>query len=133
MYDDFVKKVEDFQPTLIAVSVTESTFIRGIKLIDHLRFNQKQNILTIVGGVFATFAPERVIGEGAVDIVCIGEGEEPLTELCDRLEKSKNYYDVPNLWVKKKDGSIIKNKPGPAVDATASNSLIFIPLSSIAF
>ena len=116
MYDDFVNKVDEFQPTLIAMTVTESTFMRGIKLIDHLRFKKKYNILTIVGGVFATFSPERVIREDAVDIVCIGEGEEPLVEICERLEKSKNILRIANLWVKKKDGTIVKNNPGPAVD-----------------
>ena len=116
MYDDFAKKVEDFQPTLIAMTVTESTFIRGIKLLDHLRFRKKYNILTIVGGVFATFAPERVAMEDAVDIVCVGEGDEALVELCDKLEKSKNYSKIKNLWIKKRNGTIIKNNPRPAVD-----------------
>jgi anaerobic magnesium-protoporphyrin IX monomethyl ester cyclase len=116
MYDDFVNKVEEFQPTLIAMTVTESTFIRGIKLIDHLRFKRKYNILTIVGGVFATFAPERVIMENAVDIVCIGEGEDPIVKLCERLEKSKSFLRISNLWIKKKDGTVVKNNLGPAVD-----------------
>ena len=116
MYDDFVKKVEDVQPTLIAITVTESTFIRGMDLLDHLRFRKKYNILTIVGGVFATFAPERVIMEDAVDIVCVGEGDEALVELCDKLEKSKNYSKIKNLWIKKRNGTIIKNNPRPAVD-----------------
>ena len=94
MYDDFVKKVEDVQPTLIAITVTESTFIRGMDLLDHLRFRKKYNILKIVGGVFATFAPERVMMEDAVDIICIGEGEVALIELCEKLEKSKNYSKI---------------------------------------
>ncbi len=57
MYEDLVKKVDGFQPTLIAMTITESTFTRGIGLIDHLRLNKKFNILTIVGGVYATFVP----------------------------------------------------------------------------
>ena len=125
MYDDIVKKVEDFQPTLIAMTVTESTFIRGMELLDYLRFQKKYNILTIVGGVFATFAPERVIMEDAVDIVCIGEGEVAIVELCEKLEKSKNYSKIKNLWVKKKNGEIIKNSPGPAVDVNLLPTIDF--------
>ena len=48
MFDDFIEKVEMFSPDLIAMSVTESTFLRGISLLNYLRFNKKHNILTII-------------------------------------------------------------------------------------
>ena len=47
--------------------------------------------------------------EGA-DIVCVGEGEGPVTDLCNALEKKRSYDKVPNLWVKK-GGRIVKNPP----------------------
>ena len=96
MFDDLTAKVEEFSPTLIAMSVTESTFLRGVLLINHLRFKKKYNVLTIVGGVFATFAPERVIREDAVDIVCVGEGDKALVDLCEHMAYSRDYSNTPN-------------------------------------
>jgi radical SAM superfamily enzyme YgiQ (UPF0313 family) len=116
MYDDFEAKVESFQPTLVAMTATESTFLRGVKLLDYLRFESRHNILTVVGGVFPTFAPDRVVRERSVDIVCIGEGDAAIVELCERLSKGRDFSDIPNLWVKKKNGDVKKNLPGPAID-----------------
>jgi anaerobic magnesium-protoporphyrin IX monomethyl ester cyclase len=125
MFDDFVKRVETFSPDLLAMSVTESTFLRGISLLDDLRSNKKHNILTILGGVFPTFAPERVCREPSVDIVCVGEGDVALVELCEKLERSKDFTHTPNLWVKKPDRTIVKNSPGPAVDINSLPSIDF--------
>ena len=94
MYDDFVRKVEAFSPDLMAISVTESTFLRGISLLDDLRFQKKHKILTIIGGVFPTFDPDRVVREPSIDIVCVGEGDGALVELCERLRDSKDFCNV---------------------------------------
>lgn len=125
MFDDFIEKVETFSPDLIAMSVTESTFLRGINLLNYLRLNKKQNILTIVGGVFPTFAPERTFREPSVDIICVGEGDVALVDLCESLEKSKDFSRIPNLWVKKSDGTLIRNAPGPAVDIDSLPTIDF--------
>ena len=116
MYDDIAAKVEQFSPDLIAMSVTESTFLRGVDLLDHLRFTAKINILTIVGGVYPTFAPNRVISEPSIDLICLGEGDKALVELAEHLRKGKDFSHLANLWVKKLNGNLVKNNPGPAVD-----------------
>lgn len=116
MYDDFIAKVETFSPDLIAISVTESTFLRGISVLNYLRSIKKNNILTIMGGVFPTFAPERAFREPSVDIICVGEGDVALVDLCEKLEQSKDFSKTPNLWVKRSDGTVTKNALGPAVD-----------------
>lgn len=109
VYDDFLKEVEDFSPDLLALSATEDMFELGIQLLKQTRH---LNILTIVGGVFPTFAPNLVLSFPEIDIVCKGEGEVALVELCHRLETSKNFDDVKSLWVKKKNGEIKVNATG---------------------
>lgn len=114
VFEAFIRKVNEFQPELIAMScTTEDMFPIGSSL---LRRIQNLNIPTILGGVFPTFAPEIAIADPGVDIVCIGEGEYPLTELCERMEKGINYEDIQGLWIKRKDGSIKKNPLGNTVD-----------------
>ena len=64
--NDFRVAVNDFQPDLIAVSCTETTFLRGIKIIDETK---DLGIKNIFGGVFPTFAPELVMQHQSVDMV----------------------------------------------------------------
>ena len=40
-------------------------------------------------------------------MVCVGEGEETLIDLCDRIQKGNSWDDVTNLWIKNKDFSKI--------------------------
>jgi len=104
--DDLDQLVRSYQPDLIALSATEDIFPGGLKLLQHI---DKYNILTIAGGVYPTFAPEKVIRNKEIDIVCIGEGEEALLELCKRLRQKEGFSDINNLWIKNKDGEIIRN------------------------
>ena len=106
VYDDFNTAVAEFEPDLIACSAAEDLFPHGIKLLENLR--DKGKAKTMFGGVFPTFAPDKVIGHPDVDMICLGEGEYPLLELCKRIEKGQSYREIPNLWVKQ-DGVIYKN------------------------
>ncbi len=99
-------KVSAFNPDLIAVTVTESTFLLAVHLIDSIR---SHNVPNIFGGVFPTFAPERAVSFPQVDMVCVGEGENCLVDLCEKMRHGQSINDVTNLWLKDKNGSIIKN------------------------
>lgn len=112
VFEGFREKINTFGPDLIAVSVTEDIFPVAVRLLEHL---DRHDIPVIMGGVFATFAPEKCLALKAVDMVCIGEGEHALVELCDRLSKGKACFDIENIWIKQ-NGSIKKNKLGPPVN-----------------
>lgn len=107
MLDDFTKVVLEYKPDLIGLNAVESTYGRGIKLTRQAK--KVMNVPVIAGGVFPTLAPEIAIAEESIDIVCVGEGEEALTELCLAMHYGKDYSGILNLWIKK-DGNIIKNK-----------------------
>ena len=106
VFEDFRKKVETFSPELIAVSVTEDIFPVGIKLLGH---SKQYKIPSIMGGVFPTFAPELCLSYGEVDMICVGEGEKAIVELCSAMEKGKPYDNINNLWIKK--GDFVKKNP----------------------
>ncbi|MDD5136842.1 MAG: cobalamin-dependent protein, partial [Candidatus Omnitrophica bacterium] len=106
-YEDLDRLVNTFQPDLIAMSATEDTFYLGLSF---LKYIDKYGIPTIVGGVFATFAPEKVIRNKEIDIVCVGEGEDALLKLCESIRDGEDYSGIPNLWVKSPDGKIRKNE-----------------------
>ncbi len=107
VYEEFNQEVAAYEPDLIACSATEDLFPYAVKLLRNLR--NKGKAKTILGGVFATFAPDKAISPPEIDMICLGEGEYPLQELCKRIDKGQSYTDIAHLWVKQ-DGVIIKNK-----------------------
>ncbi len=111
--DNLIQKTESYDPDLIAMSLTEAAFPFGIYLLNAIR---QYEIPTIVGGVFPTFAPEKVIACEAVSMVCVGEGETALTELCRRMQHGQPYNDIPNLWIRYRDGHIIRNPIAPVTN-----------------
>ena len=112
--EDFIKKVKNFKPNLILVSVLEATYFLSIDLLNSIPKNEK-NFKTIFGGVFATFATEKIIKDENVDYVCRGEGELAVTEMCGKLCNGERIDDVLNFTVKG-EGRIYRNKIRPAVD-----------------
>ena len=112
MFKDLVKKIEEFEPNLIAISILEDVYPLSVEM---LRAIEHFKIPLIAGGVFPTFAPKIVIKEEAVSMVCIGEGEEVLIEVCRKLANNEDISNVKNLWVKR-DGEIIKNTLRPLRD-----------------
>jgi len=111
---DFVRKVQEFSPDLIAISVTEDMYPNAVELLAML--DPKDRPRVVVGGVFATFAPELALrkANNSIDYVLTGEGEHTLPELCARLEAGKDFSSVPGICFLKKDGSFCRN-PLPVV------------------
>jgi len=108
--DDISEKVRSFAPDLIALSTTEDMWLLGVQLLEEIQEYIKRNKTPVIaGGVFPTFAPDLVIKHHLIDMVCVGEGENTMIDLCDCIEKGDSWNGVTNLWVKQKDGSIIKN------------------------
>lgn len=110
--EDFRKEVEQYRPHLIGLSCIEVTYKLGIEMLQAVRHT---GIPTIVGGVYATFSPHIVIREDCVDMVCVGEGELALTELCKKMRDGGDITNIQNIWIKK-DGLLYKNEPRRAID-----------------
>ena len=102
---DLREKIIEFKPDLLAVSCSETTFLRGLRLIS---FTKDLGIKNIFGGVFPTFAPHLVIKHKDVDMLCVGEGENALVDLVELICEGKDYSNVTNLWVRQKNGEIKK-------------------------
>lgn len=112
VFKDFRDLVNAYKPDLIGISATDDTYDLGIALIS--RIKNKDFHLT-VGGIHATFSPEKIINNSYVDSVCVGEGESSLVELCRNLSSGKEITAIDNLWVKDGD-RIFRNKLREPVD-----------------
>ncbi len=96
----FVAVIDRFKPELIAVSAMTTNYEQSLDIIRQAKARYGQSIPVIFGGVHPTLMPEEVIKEDAVDYVCIGEGEEPLLELCRSLDNHEDVCGIKNLYVK---------------------------------
>lgn len=102
--EEFKKKITSFNPDLIAFSIVENNYGFAKSLFAIAR--EASSVPIIAGGIFPTVAPEFIIEDDNVDIVCIGEGERSLLELLDRLNNKKDLSNIPNLIVKNDSGKI---------------------------
>ena len=109
MMEDLIRVIKDFKPMLVGISTIESNYAMSLKLAKCIKDNFK-DVTIIAGGVFPTLSPEIVINEKSIDIVCVGEGETPFSELCERILTGREITDIAGLWVKT-GGEIIRNNP----------------------
>lgn len=113
IYEDLKKTVEDFKPDLVGINFVEDTYKLGMSL---LRSIESYNAPVVAGGIFVNFFAEELLKESCIDIICLGEGEKALVELCKAIMEGKDHSRIKNLIVKKKDGSIVRNPIRGLVD-----------------
>lgn len=108
---DMVNTVAEFNPDLIGITATSGTYLLGLELSKFIK-NHFPDKKIIFGGIHPTICPEEVIRENSVDIICVGEGEDALKELCMAIEDKKPFNDIKNLWVKdRKNPEMIYRNP----------------------
>jgi anaerobic magnesium-protoporphyrin IX monomethyl ester cyclase len=102
------KALDEFAPGVICFSsvYSQHQFIERMAAFAKERYPEGYRI---AGGVHATLQPEAVI-KGPFDAICIGEGEFPVLELCEQLEKRRAATGIPNLWIKQA-GDVERNEP----------------------
>ncbi|ODS35781.1 MAG: B12-binding domain-containing radical SAM protein [Candidatus Altiarchaeales archaeon WOR_SM1_86-2] len=89
---------------LIGITLMTNFFDGAIQITRKLK--STSNIPIIWGGVHPTVRPEESLEYA--DMVCIGDGEEAILELSNKIESGENYSDTKNVWIKS-DGEIIRN------------------------
>ena len=95
---------------IVGVSLTATTF-QTAKAIT-LEIKKRLDVTVVWGGVHAIVCPEECIRYA--DIVCLGEGETPMLELAEKIEKNEPVTGIANLWIKTGD-SIEKNEMAPLI------------------
>ncbi len=107
----FVERLQGEKPDLVAFSVRTQVFWVAV---EYAGWAKEAGFRTIFGSYHATVNPDETIAQDAVDMLCVGEGEVPLVELCNRSRDGVDYSDVAGLWLKSEQG-VIKNAVGPLV------------------
>jgi anaerobic magnesium-protoporphyrin IX monomethyl ester cyclase len=87
-------------------------FDRAVNVTQHLQKTLPKAHLCW-GGTHPTIKPEEALN--FVDSVCLGEAEESLLELLNKMEAGTDYRDVQNFWFKKNNNpsDVIMNDRKP--------------------
>ncbi|OGU74796.1 MAG: hypothetical protein A3G43_06865 [Ignavibacteria bacterium RIFCSPLOWO2_12_FULL_56_21] len=109
MEDDIVKKVDEFRPDLIMVSILEITFPPAVRLLEAIK---NYDVPVLAGGVLVYSAAHLVLKNENIDYACMGEGEGLIVDICKRIAARQPIWDIPNLAYKK-DGKIVRNPMRP--------------------
>lgn len=104
---DWLAKVESLQPDIVAFSVLTGSYKWAIDRAKIVK--SKLNVPVVFGGVHVFLNPIQTINEEPVDIVCTGEGEIALLNLCNAIDKGGVDTSLNGLWFKEKSGHVIKN------------------------
>ncbi|MCA9771657.1 MAG: radical SAM protein [Myxococcales bacterium] len=113
---DFLRDISKSNPDLIGFSSTTIVF-PFVKRI--LQWMEEEGIdtPTICGGVHPTVASEDAMSPKRMDMICIGEGEETILELLDRMKTGDPSRDMPGLWYKREgDRKIIRGPLRPNIE-----------------
>ena len=101
----FMRQLADFQPDVVGFSVMTPSAPWAVYI--GKRVKEEIGALTVYGNIHAITSPDIIHNEG-VDIVCIGEGEYCMLELCNALDKGDHYTHIEGFWVKTPDG-VVRN------------------------
>ncbi len=107
---NLIKKIKEINPDIVAFSVMTGSHRTLIDIANKIK--KELNVLTVFGGPHATFY-SNLIEEKGVDVICIGEGEYAMLELCNNFKK--DITKIKNLWIKQ-NGKIIKNDIRPLIE-----------------
>lgn len=113
MNADFRAKVQDFAPDLICYSVVEDAFRQAVGLMEAVA---DLGIPHLLGGVFPTSAPEACFTYPIVRQIALGEGEEVVVAVAEAVRQNQPTDAIPGTWMRKEDGTIIRNPRPPLVD-----------------
>lgn len=105
--ESIMKDVKDFNPDLIGLSFLTVGYQRAFKLCKALR-NELPNKIYCAGGVHTTVKPEATLKEFDLDFIVVGEGEDTIVEVCEKLDKNASLSGVQGVMYRE-NGSIVDN------------------------
>ena len=74
------------------------------------RIKDITNMSVVIGGWQVSLNPDECINY--TDFLCIGEGEDPMCELVEKIDKRDSTYNIENFWIRL-DNGIFKNPVRP--------------------
>ncbi len=131
-YNDLALTINAFKPMIIGFSITSCTLPYDLSLI-HFAKLKFSDAIYIGGGIGATFEYSAVLNNSPLDFCVMGEGEIPLLNICNSIEKKK-YVDktIPGL-IFNESGKFFTNPTSPLNYQDFRTATFCIPYNEIPF
>lgn len=105
---DLQKKIDEFQPDLIAITALSQEYEFLMSFFPKIRVPSETKV--VLGGIHATLARDEVIKTKLFDIVAFGEAEETFDLILSRIEDHKSFQGIDGTYLYKKEtGEVIKH------------------------
>ncbi len=108
-----LKQIKEFNPGIVAFSVVSANYMWALDLAEKIKLSSSAHIT--FGNIHPTSVPEKVIKQGCVDSVIVGEGEFAFLDLANSIRAGEIDYTIKNIWFKK-DAEIISNPVRPYIE-----------------
>lgn len=109
-----VPTMDAFQPDLIGFSCMTGVHRNILDLSAKLK-SAYQDVKIVLGGIHPTLYP-NILTDPAIDFICQGDGEAPLTELLDAVSRGDTKFPIANIHYKNEAGDIVQNPMRHLID-----------------
>lgn len=99
---------------LIGISLMTAQIKSALDIIDAIK-SVNSSVPIVLGGIHPTLFPKQTCKDESVDFVISGDGEYPISELSEALDKGKSYRDIKGLTYKEYN-HVISNQIGKPFD-----------------
>ena len=103
-----INEIKEFNPHLIALSFLTVGYQRAFNFCKSLKEAMPDKIYCS-GGVHTSVKPKETLEAFDLDFIVVGEGEDTMIEVCEKLGSSKDLTGVNGVMYRK-DGKIIVNE-----------------------
>ncbi len=110
-YRTVEKKIQEFQPDVIGVTVT-TPLMNQIRDISTFVKTQYPHIMMVAGGPHVSALPIESLEESMLDVVVVGEGDLTLPDILNGTE----FTDVLGIFYRDEDGRIHGNPARPYIE-----------------
>jgi radical SAM superfamily enzyme YgiQ (UPF0313 family) len=102
-----IQDIKDFNPELIGLSFLTVGYQRAFNLCKELK-KELPDVTYCAGGVHTTVKPPETLKEFDLDFIVVGEGEDTIVEVCEKLEKKEGLAGVKGVMYRE-NGGIVDN------------------------
>ncbi|MEM4155356.1 MAG: radical SAM protein [Archaeoglobaceae archaeon] len=106
-FEELLRKIKNSM--IVGITSTTPTFNSALSYARKIK-EAFQDLFVIFGGVHVSFEPEKALKNDYVDAVCVGEGEETILEVAERVEDGKSLEGVRGVYYKE-NGKTKRNEP----------------------
>lgn len=110
-HDQVIRKLDGTSDAIVGISVLTPVFNSVRRLCRRIK-QVRPETLIVLGGAHCTALPERTLEEiDAADIVCVGEGELTMAEICSQNDPNRSdaWSQIRGIYYRE-NGRIIRNQ-----------------------